>query len=137
MAQVRTQGADSLEGAEEEAGRASVGFQVCWSSVCIRQGMPEKQESSIYCKPRGQREDVLTCQFPRCPGVRDKNLSQAKKVAFITNPTGPQKLLGKSNRVLGDRRNASKCNDAKALTFRLPCGVFSLNVGLAWPVPLF
>ena len=48
MVQVGIHHEDSLEGAEEEVGRASVGFQGCWSPVCIRQGMSEKQEPSRY-----------------------------------------------------------------------------------------
>lgn len=81
MAQVGSHRAGSREGAEEEAGRASAGSRGCWSPVCMRQGIPEKQEPSICCKTQralarltgmagGQREDVLMYQTPRGPGVR-------------------------------------------------------------------
>ena len=86
MAQVGNHSADSLEGAEEEDGRASVGFQGCWSSVCIRQGMPEKQESSIYCKPRGQREDVLTCQIPGAQGSGTRISLKPRKWLLLPIP---------------------------------------------------
>lgn len=50
MAQVVTRYAGSLEGAGEEAGRASAGFQECWSPVCIRRGTSEIQEPLMHLK---------------------------------------------------------------------------------------
>ena len=71
MAQVVTRYAGSLEGAGEEAGRASAGFQECWSPMCIRRGMPEIQEPLMHLKTWGWPwVSHWHEQRPRIPEVR-------------------------------------------------------------------